>query len=930
MAQEETYMIQTAFTTGEVSPEVSNRVDMDQYQSALNMAENVYIRPYGSVTKRGGTLYCGMTKYPDKRCVLRQFGLSYLLEFGEKYVRMWKNGAYLGQECATPYTEEELDKLRFAQSADVLFIASGAHPVMTLSRYSDTDWRFGEYEITDQYYDALLGAELERGVDEYYGEPGTYTWMVPADGTYTITLAGAGGGGGGYNYTGYVKNDPHYVFRATAGAYGGSGGSGEQKTVTKELKKNEQYQIVIGAGGSGGANGLHGQDTVTATAGTAGGETSAFGETAKGGGGGGAAVVVESGKNGKVNAGTAGASYGSGGAGGSGGSESSDRYRGGRVEITYAGSGQTGWVSIRREAELTLTPSGTTGTITLTASKAFFEESMTGSYMKIQHVMPSQTVTQNGGGTSDGILCGDQWKIITHGTWTGSVKIQKSVNGEEWEDYREYKSNNDFNASESGTVDEYTRLRIVSTAGNTDLTILPYTHEGIVKITGYTSQTEVTAEVIEPLGSTKAVDGYMWGAWSDYYGWPQAVGFFQDRLCLAATKTQPYYVWMSRTGDYPNFFVEKVSGTVTDDSAVALSFISRKQNTIKHIVAASDLIVMTDGDEWTVSGADTVTPTKGVPKSQTSRGCTDVVPTVVGGRIVYVQRRGKTVRDMGYSFETDNYDGMDLTLLAKHLTKDTEIIDQTYMQDPDSVLYFVLKNGRIACLSYIRDQKVYAWSHIVTKGEFESVCDVEEEDRDVVYAAVKRTIGGKTVRTIEKIMPVDDSDDPADYVMMDCAGILSGAARSEARADWLAGEKIGVLANGRFYEDIEVGSEGEFEIPAEAETMIVGIPYTMKIQLPNIEANTQQGTLQGRKKKITGVILRLMHSLGGAAGVQEEKLDAIKYDQFQQQKVTLCTEDKEMPMPNPGLELYGRLYIESEDPYPFTLAAVIRKMVIMG
>lgn len=928
MAQETLYVMQASFTAGEVSPEVANRIDIDKYQSALLNAENCYIRPYGSVTKRGGTLYCGMTKDPDKRCVLRQFGLSYLLEFGEGYVRMWKNGAYLGQECATPYTEEELDKLRFAQSADVLFIASGAHPVMTLSRYSDTDWRFGEYEITNQYYDAILGAELERGVDEYYGEPGTYTWMVPADGTYTITLAGAGGGGGGYNYTGYAITDPHYNFRVTARAYGGSGGSGEQKTVTKELKKNEQYQIVIGAGGGGGANGLHGQDTVTATAGTAGGKTSAFGETAKGGGGGGAAVVVESGRNGKVNAGTAGASYGDGGAGGSGGSESSGGDRGDGVKIKYAGSGQTGWVSIRREAELTLTPSGTTGTITLTASKAFFQESMTGSYMKIQHVMPSQTVTQNGSGTSDGILCGDQWKIITHGTWTGSVKIQKSVNGEGWEDYREYKSNDDFNASESGTVDEYTRLRIVSTAGNTDLTILPYTHEGVVKITGYTSPTKVTAEVIEPLGSTKAVDGYMWGAWSDYYGWPSAIGFFQDRLCLAATKTQPYYVWMSRTGDYPNFSVEKVSGTITDDSAVALSFISRKQNTIKHIVAASDLIVMTDGDEWTVSGADTVTPTKGVPKSQTSRGCTDVVPTVVGGRIVYVQRRGKTVRDMGYSFETDNYDGMDLTLLAKHLTKDTEIIDATYMQDPDSILYFVLANGEIDCLSYVQDQKVYAWSHLVTDGAFESVCDVEEEDRDVVYAAVKRTIGGTVVRCIEKFMPVEDSDNPGDYIMMDCAGRIDTQQRSSAKAPWLAGETVGVLADGRYYKDIPVDEEGNFAIPAKASYMIVGLPYRTTIELPNVEISTQNGTVQGRNKKVSGASLRLLHTLGGRIGNGVGPMDEIKYDELSAQDVTLYSDDKEVTIPNPTVEKHGRVVIETEDPYPFNLAAIVREVTI--
>ncbi len=912
MSPETMYVMQASFTAGEVSPEVSNRTDIDKYGSALINAENCYIRPYGSVIRRGGSLYCGEAKYPDKRCILRPFGTGYMLELGEGYVRMWKDGTYLGQECVTPYTEDDLDRLRFAQSADVLFIASGTHPVMTLSRYADDDWRFEEFEITDQYYDALLGAELEKGVDEYYGTPGTYTYIAPADGTYTITIAGAGGGGGEWTRVGYYTNDPHLAFHEVDDDNGGAGGTGEVKTIQKTLEKNKKYTIVIGAGGAGGADGganANGGDGEN-------GESSSFdGETSKGGGGGTGARVVESGKHGSTSPGTAGTSYGDGGAGGSAGTRSGN-----------ASAGHPGWVSIRREAELTLTPSGTTDSITLTASKNFFQPAMTGSYMKIQHDMPSQTVTQNGGGTSADVLCGDQWKIITHGTWSGSVKIQKSVNGEEWEDYREYKSNNDFNASESGTVDEYTRLRIVSTAGNSDLTILPYTHEGIVKITEVVSGTEAKADVIEPLGSTKAVSGYMWGAWSDYYGWPSAIGFFQDRLCLAATKQQPYYLWMSRTGDYGNFSVGKASGTVTDDSAVALSFISRKQNTIRHIVPASDLIIMTDGDEWTVSGASTVTPTEAVPKLQTSRGCTDAIPTVVGGRIVYVQRRGKTVRDMGYSFETDNYDGMDLTLLAKHLTKDTEIIDQTYMQDPDSVLYFALKNGHIACLSYVKDQKVYAWSHLVTEGNFESVCDVEEEEEDCVYAVVKRDLRGQEVRTIERLTMAAESDDPMDSVMMDCAVQIEGKA--EAAAPHLAGEKAGVLADGRYFSDIEIDEDGHFQIPAEAKRMIVGMPYTTKIELPNVEINTQQGTVQGRNKNVRGVSLRLLHSLGGKVGNGKGPMDEIKYDELQGQEVTLYTDDKEVTIPNPGVEKHGRVLIETSEPYPFNLAAIVREVVI--
>ena len=41
------YISQLAFTTGEISPDVSRRFDLDQFKSALLLAENAVIRPYG-------------------------------------------------------------------------------------------------------------------------------------------------------------------------------------------------------------------------------------------------------------------------------------------------------------------------------------------------------------------------------------------------------------------------------------------------------------------------------------------------------------------------------------------------------------------------------------------------------------------------------------------------------------------------------------------------------------------------------------------------------------------------------------------------------------------------------------------------------------------------------------------------------------------
>ena len=39
------YVVQHSFTTGEISPEIENRSDLDKYRSAVLMAKNCIIRP---------------------------------------------------------------------------------------------------------------------------------------------------------------------------------------------------------------------------------------------------------------------------------------------------------------------------------------------------------------------------------------------------------------------------------------------------------------------------------------------------------------------------------------------------------------------------------------------------------------------------------------------------------------------------------------------------------------------------------------------------------------------------------------------------------------------------------------------------------------------------------------------------------------------
>lgn len=921
------YLLQPAFTGGEISAEVANRVDLDKYQFAVLQAYNCLIKPHGPIYRRPGMKYMARTKYNDKACILVPFNgadnTDYLLEIGEKYIRVHKNGLYINIEVMTPYTADMLQDLRFVQSADTMFIASGKYPVKQLARYSDTDWRFADFEITDMYFDESTTLENYSGIS--YTVPGSYNFQPTVTGEYQIDIAGAGGGGGGGVKYSKPSNHGHHYYCVG----GGAGGNGERIIKTVTLSKDTSYTVTVGSGGAGGSGkGSYG----TASSGGNGGNSTACGLVGRGGGGGGGGSRESSGGSYQGTKGTQGATYGAGG-GGIGG------IAGTKYKDNAGKAGANGWVKILYTGNKELTPSGTQGDITLTSNKNIFASSKPGAYIKLKQEIASKTVSTSNG-TTERVRVGENWKVISHGTWSGSFAIEKSDDGESWKEYRKYTSKDDYNPSESGSVTEPVFLRAVCTISSgtctVDLTAMAYNAEGVVKITEITSDSTAKAHVEKELSSTDMTTNFLWGAWSEEFGYPQTLCFFQDRLCFGGTKKQPYMVWMSRTGDYGNFSVEKASGTVTDDSAVALAFVSRKQFKILHLIASTDLIVLTAGNEWTVSGSDTVTPSKAVPKMQTTRGCSTVEPLMIGGRIVFVQGRGSTVRDMAYSYETDSYGGNDLTLLAKHIIENVQIVDSAYKQEPDSTIYFVRSDGTMACLSYIMEQKVYAWSTIETQGKIEAVAAVQEGDEDIIYLVVQREINGAIVRNIEYLAKNPaKSNNPDDYIMLDNAIEYSTAEKSsgetEIDAAELAGEKVTVIGDGRMYSGLTVSQGGTVTLPAAVQHAFIGLPYRSIVELPNVEIKTGDGTMQGRRKQISNCIMRLSNSLGGMVGPDINTLDLMNFDeQNAVSDIKLFTGDKHMTLPIGGFNNEGRVIIVTDEPYPFNLLAVVREVSFGG
>lgn len=153
--------ITTNFASGELSPTMLGRADVERWFSAAQRLENFLVLHQGPMVFRTGTVNCAraVTQASGKVVRMQDFIFSrsdaVAVEISTAGFRFLRNKALIlnggtpvqvsviyGTSTAISYTDSEIPEMQFAQSADVLFIVHPNHPPATLSRYSDTDWRY--------------------------------------------------------------------------------------------------------------------------------------------------------------------------------------------------------------------------------------------------------------------------------------------------------------------------------------------------------------------------------------------------------------------------------------------------------------------------------------------------------------------------------------------------------------------------------------------------------------------------------------------------------------------------------------------------------------------------------------------------------------------------------------------------------------------
>lgn len=933
------YQLKSSFAGGELSPSMYGRTDIAKYDSGAAVLRNFFVLRHGGAANRPGFKFIAQT-YNNKKAVLIPFMYStdqnYIVEITAGRCQFYTDGGIVVKEDGTPYSIEnffadkdleDAAKIKYTQSADVLFIVHPAHAPMTLTRYGSLDWRFEAMDITGGPFDASnFNSAYIVTKTQQWTTPGTYTVHIPAGiDSIEYKIAGAGGGGGGGNH---MSHGPYL--------YGGNGGSGELLTGKMTVTSNSDYQVIVGAGGAGGV-GVKYSDSQTS--GKSGGNSSFGNISARGGGGGYRATTPSySSSEGEWIGGSDGAngtSYGAGGAGGNG-----TNWGGGT-----AGSGGNGWVEILYSASIgdntTVKASDVYGDITLTASDDIFAKSDEGSLFSLTHFLETDykkgTPSSTGGNLQVSVLPKSNVYVESFGFWDGNFSLEKyDPVSLQWVNVRTQSGNRSQNYSltEENTSESIASYRVTSTEFNTDvwsgenekqrgyITIqsIGGDYTGYVLITEYVSPTVVKGTVKKQLASTNETRDFAFAAWNGEKGYPSATGFYEDRLVFAGSKGFPQTFWTSKTGDYYNFGTSIPSA---DDDGITATLNGGQMNGIKAIIAFGEMLLLTAGGEFKVSGGGkAITGSNVLSQPQEYRGVSDVNPVTIGSRIIYVQHQGNIIRDLAYSYDVDKYTGDDLNLLASHLFEGHKIISMAYQQIPNSIVWCVRDDGLLLGLTYIKEQDIYAWhQHTTAGGKFVSVCNIGGSTEDKLYAVIER--GGQYY--VEIMESRDKSTNVEDQFFVDSGITYEGEPTDEISGlEHLEGYTVAILADGNVLPQQTV-ENGKVLLGNEYKKVHVGLPIDAEIKTLPIDFTAQDGTYLSRKKRIATVTLLLKDSRGGLFGMKENELDEFKWrsNEAYGEPISLQTGKFKVTIKSATYDETQQIIIKQPDPLPMTVLSLI-------
>lgn len=544
---------------------------------------------------------------------------------------------------------------------------------------------------------------------------------------------------------------------------------------------------------------------------------------------------------------------------------------------------QDGPFMIENVSGIRLTPSGISGSITLSSSSQLFRSGHVGALFRltstgqtVQSVLsgPDQftdfiKVTGIGNNRAFSISKIQQGS----GPWVGTLTLQRSVSEPgAWVDVQTYSISSGSESYNDGLDNSTIYYRIgfkttdyTSGVISTSLTFAGGTRQGVVRITGITSSTSAQAIVLSALGGTGGTQVWSEGDWSGRRGWPTAVAFYEGRLWWAGITK----FWGS-VSDAFNSFDDNTEG---DSGPISGAIGSGPVDTINWLMPLLRMIIGTQGAEASLRSSsfdEPLTPTNFGIKYPSTQGSAGVAAVKVDSSAIFVQRSGSRVYELSYDSGVYDYASTDMMTLCPEIGMPS-ITDIDSQRQPDTRIHCVRGDGKAAIQVFDKVENVRCWVLFETDGMVEDVVTLPGDIEDRVYYLVNR--GGK--RCLERWAKEHECLGGQLCKLADSHIAYSGLPTTTITGlSHLEGKSVVVWADG-FDVGVHTVSAGSITLSVAASNVVAGLGYEAPYKSSKLAYSAGMGTALTQRKKVSrvGLILNNTHAQGLMLGPDFDVMD---------------------------------------------------------
>lgn len=572
---------------------------------------------------------------------------------------------------------------------------------------------------------------------------------------------------------------------------------------------------------------------------------------------------------------------------------------------------------------------------TIYASNKIFTSKLVNEYIRVYVTRATTAVnkTFTANGTSSKLSVQGAWRLISTGTWVGTVYLERTFDGgDTWEIYRQYSSNANNNIDASGYETEASASYRVRFAGweaapegvlyecRVTLSVDDGQQFYLYKITEFVSGNEVKCTASANYDAVAETADWSIRAWNAEYGYPKTVAFTPgDRLAFAHTYWQPQTIWLSQVGNYNNFYNDTQA-----DSALTWTLETNLYNGINWIIKSKKLLVGMASEIGSLEGQDESKPLtidNRKYEQQIEISAADIPPIKANDSLLLLRRGKKTLVELTYNYEQDGFVAPDMTLLAPEVLQG-KVRQMVYQENPYPLLWFVMEDGTCASFTYNRSENVIAWAKHETKGKYLSVAAIPNDgDSDDVFFAVKRDNGV----FIEHL--ASRSEDIKKMIYTDCSAVInseSGAAElNSVTLARFANMEVTALLDGAPVK-LTADKNGLIKFPYAVARAVIGLSYESYIEtLPFEMMNGQESTL-ANKKTAQNIVAKFYKSVGGEFSL-DGKNYALAINKNVNDEVGAAVQPKSYTLDMLLRSTYNYetvLYFRQREPLPVTLLAV--------